>query len=77
MAFRELDNIVCINVSSTFRTIVMYDGTPYFYSFRIYLYDTYYVASSIMDMMCIVIWLMAKVDRMFIAGTSQCGLVLR
>ena len=47
--FRELGNVVHANISSTFHTIAMYDGTPYFYSFHIYLYDTYYAASSVMD----------------------------
>ena len=36
-------------VSSIFRTIATYDGTPYFYNFGIYLYDTYYMAGSLMD----------------------------
>ena len=53
IAFRELGNVVHVNVSSTFRTIAMYDGTPYFCSFCIYLYDTYYVASSVMDIRCV------------------------
>ena len=49
IAFRELGNVVHVNVPSTFCTIAMYDGTPYFCSFRIYLYDTYYTAGSVMD----------------------------
>ena len=51
--FRELGNIVYVNVSSTFRTIATYDGTPYFCSFCIYLYDTYYAAGSVMDRRCV------------------------
>ena len=47
--FTELGNIVCVNVSSTFHTLAMYDGTPYFCSFRIYLYNTYYMAGSVID----------------------------
>ena len=47
--FRESGNIVHDNVSSSFRMIATYDSTPYFCSFRIYLYDTYYAAGSIMD----------------------------
>ena len=47
--FRELGNVVCVNMSSTFCTIAMYDGTPYFCSFCIYLYDTNYMAGSVMD----------------------------
>ena len=53
IAFRESGNVMHVNVSSTFRTIATYDGTPYFYSFHIYLYNTYYVASSIMDIRCV------------------------
>ena len=49
IAFRELGNVVRVNVSSTFCMIAIYDGTPYFCNFCIYLYDTYYVASSVMD----------------------------
>ena len=49
IAFRESGNVVHVNVSSDFRMIATYDGTPYFCSFCIYLYDTYYVAGSIMD----------------------------
>ena len=41
--------MVRANVSSIFHTIAMYDGTPYFCNLRIYLYDTYYVAGSVMD----------------------------
>ena len=49
IVFRELGNVVHVNVSSTFCTIATYDGTPYFCSFYIYLYDTYYAAGSIID----------------------------
>ena len=53
IAFRELGNIVRVNMSSNFCTIAIYDDTPYFCSFRIYLYDTYSVAGSIMDIRCV------------------------
>ena len=49
IVFRELGNVVHVNVSSIFRTIAMYDGTPYFCSCHIYFYDTYYAAGSVMD----------------------------
>ena len=49
IAFRELGSVVRANVSSTFCMIAMYDGSPYFCNFRIYLYDTYYASGSIMD----------------------------
>ena len=49
ITFIELGNVVHANVSSIFRMIATYDGTPYFCNFCIYLYDTYYVASSVMD----------------------------
>ena len=49
IAFRESGNVVRVNMSSTFRTIATYDGTPYFCSFHIYLYDTYYMAGSVID----------------------------
>ena len=47
--FIELGNVVRANMSSILCTIAMYDGTPYFCNFHIYLYDTYYVAGSVMD----------------------------
>ena len=54
IAFRELGNVVHANVSSTFRMIATYDGTPYFFcSFHIYLYDTYYMTGSIIDIRCV------------------------
>ena len=49
IAFIESGNMARTNVSSIFHTITTYDGTPYFCNFLIYLYDTYYVASSTMD----------------------------
>ena len=49
IAFIESSNVVCANVSSIFHMIAMYDSTPYFCNFRIYLYDTYYMAGSVMD----------------------------
>ena len=49
IAFIVLGNVVHANMSSIFCTIAMYDGTPYFCNFRIYLYDTYYLAGSVMD----------------------------
>ena len=49
MVFRELGNVAHANVSSTFHMIARYDGTPYFCSFHIYLYDTYYAAGLVMD----------------------------
>ena len=51
--FIELGNMVHAIVSSIFRMIATYDGTPYFCNFHIYLYDTYYVAGSIMDIRCV------------------------
>ena len=53
IAFRELGSVVHVDVSSTFFTIATYDGTPYFCNFHICLYDTYYVAGSIMDIRCV------------------------
>ena len=53
IAFRESGNIVHVNVSSTFRIIAIYDVTPNFCSFCIYLYDTYYVAGSVIDIRCV------------------------
>ena len=47
--FIESGNMECANVSSIFHMIAMYDGTPYFCNFCIYLYDTYYAAGSVMD----------------------------
>ena len=49
IVFRDLGNVVHIGVSSTFCTIATYEDTPFFCSFCIYLYDTYYVAGSVMD----------------------------
>ena len=49
IAFIESGNVVHANVSSIFCIIATYDGTPYFCNFHIYLYDTYYVAGSVMD----------------------------
>ena len=49
IAFRELGNVVHANVSPTFHTIAMYNGTPYFCNFCIYLYDTYYTVGSVLD----------------------------
>ena len=49
ITFTKSGKIVCVNVSSTFRTLATYDGTSYFCSFRIYLYDTYYMAGSVID----------------------------
>ena len=53
IAFIELGNVVRANVSSIFHTIATYDGTPYFCNFFIYLYDTYYMAGSVMDIRCV------------------------
>ena len=53
IAFIELGNMVCANVSSIFHMIATYDGTPYFCNFRIYLYDTNYVAGSVIDIRCV------------------------
>ena len=47
IAFRELGNMVHVNVSSTFHTIATCDGISYFCSFPIYLYDTYYTVGSV------------------------------
>ena len=47
--FIELGSVVCANVSSIFHMIATYDGIPYFCNFRIYLYDNYCVAGSVMD----------------------------
>ena len=49
IAFRDLGNVVCVSMSSAFCMIAMYEDTPFFCSFCIYLYNTYYVAGSIMD----------------------------
>ena len=53
IAFIESGNVVHANVFSIFHTIATYDGTLYFCNFRIYLYDTYYVAGSVMDIRCV------------------------
>ena len=47
--FRDLGNVVHFGVSSTFHTIATYEDILFFYSFYIYLYDTYYAAGSVMD----------------------------
>ena len=47
--FIELGNVVCASVSSIFHMIATYDGTLYFCNFHINLYDTYWAASSIID----------------------------
>ena len=49
IAFRDLGKVVCVGVSSTFCTIATYEDNPFFCSFCFYLYDTYYVAGSVMD----------------------------
>ena len=49
ITFIESGSMVHANVSSIFHTIAMYDGTPYFCNFCIYLYDTNYAAGSVMD----------------------------
>ena len=47
--FKDSGNIVYNGVSSTYRTIATYEGTPYLCSFLIYLYNTCYVAGLVMD----------------------------
>ena len=49
IVFRDLGNVVRVSVSSIFCTIANYEDSPFFCSFHIYLYDTYYAASSVMD----------------------------
>ena len=51
--FRDLGNIVHVSVSSFFCMIAIYEDTPFFCSFHIYLYNTYYMASSVMDIRCL------------------------
>ena len=40
IAFKDSGNIVHNGMSSDYRTIATYEGTPYIYSFLIYLYYT-------------------------------------
>ena len=47
--FRDLGNVRHVGMSSTFHMIATYEDTPFFGSFCIYLYDTYYTASSVMN----------------------------
>ena len=49
IAFRDSGDIVYNGVSSTYHKITIYEGTPYVCSFLIYLYNTYYTDSSVMD----------------------------
>ena len=47
--FKDFGNIICNIMSYTHCIMAKYKGTPYFCSFLIYLYDTCYPASSVMD----------------------------
>ena len=49
IVFRDSGDIICNNISSTYHTIAIYEGTPYLYSFLIYLYNTCYMAGLVMD----------------------------
>ena len=49
ITLRDFGDVICNNMSSTYRMIAMYDGTPFLCSFLIYLYNTYYMAGSVMD----------------------------
>ena len=49
IVFKDSSNVVCNGLSSTYRMIAIYKGTPYLYSFLIYLYNTFYAAGLVMD----------------------------
>ena len=49
ITFKNSGNIVHKGLSSIFHMIAIYEGTPYFCSFYINLYDTCYMASSVRD----------------------------
>ena len=51
--FKDSGNIVCNGMFSTYHMIATYEGTPFLCSFFIYLYDTCYVASLVMDIRCV------------------------
>ena len=49
IALKDSGDFVRNSVSSTYRMIATYEGTPFLCNFLIYLYNTCYMASSVMD----------------------------
>ena len=49
IAFKDSGFIVHVGVSSTWHIIATFEGTPYFCSFLIYLYNTCYEAGLVID----------------------------
>ena len=49
IAFKDSGDVVYNGVSSTCCIIATYEGTLYLCSFLIYLYNTCYMANSVMD----------------------------
>ena len=53
IAFRDSGDVVHNNMSYTYCTIAIYDGTPFLCSFLVCLYNTYYMAAPVMDIRCV------------------------
>ena len=53
ITFKDFGSIVYNDVFSTCHMIAIYEGTPDLYSFFIYLYNTCYVARSVVDIRCV------------------------
>ena len=53
IVFKDYGDIIYNDVSYAYRTIAIYDGTLFLCSFFICLYNTYYMAGSVLDIRCI------------------------
>ena len=49
IAFKDSGDVICNGVSSIYYIIAIYEGTSFLCSLLIYLYNTYYAASLVMD----------------------------
>ena len=53
IAFKDSGDVIHNGVSSTYLMIAIYKGTPFLYSFLVYLHNTCYMAGWVMDIRCI------------------------
>ena len=53
ITFKDSGDVIHNGASSTYHMIATYKGTPFLCSFLIYLYNTCYMAGSVMGIRCV------------------------